>query len=556
MIERYLYLQYRLVELRRFLADARRSRDLQHRVLLEKIRRNAESDFGRDHGFSEIRSLADFRCRVPVATFEYYRDYVERVKNGQTSAMFGPGAKVLMMAMTSGTTSKAKHIPITQEAFDEYRRGWNLWGIGVYRDHSDLLRKLNLKFGSNWRQSRTAGGIPCGNISGLVAETAPWLIKRRFVAPSAALRINDPLAKHYTILRIALSTRRIGMIGTANPSTLVEVAKMANSRRDSLIRDIFEGTLSNHIELPGDVRKELAPVLGRANRSRARELERIVERTGTLYPRDCWPGLSLVTVWMGGSVGVYLPRLEEYYGRPAIRDHGLSASEGRMTVPLRDHSSAGVLEFVTNFFEFIPEEEHGKSDATVLEAHELEVDRNYYILLTTSAGLYRYDIHDVVRCVGFEGTAPILAFLNKGAFFSSITGEKLTEFQVVSAVRQSFEELRLPIQHFTVAPVMGERPGYLLLLEPDAHGGRREELAGLVESHLGRLNCEYAEKSRTGRLEPLAIREVPSGTWDSFRRQKTRERGNLEEFKQPCLVGDLTFVDRLLASQKERVHAG
>jgi hypothetical protein len=65
---------------------------------------------------------------------------------------------------------------------------------------------------------------------------------------------------------------------------------------------------------------------------------------------------------MGGSVGVYLPRLEEYYGRPAIRDHGLSASEGRMTIPLRDGTSAGVLEYVNHFFEFIPEEEHPAYD--------------------------------------------------------------------------------------------------------------------------------------------------------------------------------------------------
>jgi hypothetical protein len=137
--------------------------------------------------------------------------------------------------------------------------------------------------------------------------------------------------------------------------------------------------------------------------------------------------------------------------------------------------------------------------------------------------------------------------LNKGKHFSNITGEKLSEYQVVSAVQGSFQELGLVVDHFTVAPVMGERPGYLLLLEPDADDGRRGRLAALVERRLGELNCEYAEKRRTGRLEPLAVQEVPLGTWDEYRRQKTAERGNLEEYKQPCLVGDLTFVNRLLA---------
>ena len=71
----------------------------------------------------------------------------------------------------------------------------------------------------------------------------------------------------------------------------------------------------------------------------------------------------MLAIWLGGSVGAYLPRLKEYYGEPALRDHGLSASEGRMTIPMEDGTSAGILEFIHHFFEFIPEEEHEQSAA-------------------------------------------------------------------------------------------------------------------------------------------------------------------------------------------------
>ena len=146
-------------------------------------------------------------------------------------------------------------------------------------------------------------------------------------------------------------------------------------------------------------------------------MEKLAARNGHLYPRDYWPKLSVLAVWLGGSVGAYLPRLKEYYGDMALADHGLSASEGRMTLPLEDGTTAGILEFTHQFFEFIPEEEHGHPQATVLEAHELEVGRNYYIVLTTPSGFYRYDIHDVVRCVGYRGEAPSVGVLNKGASF-------------------------------------------------------------------------------------------------------------------------------------------
>src|SRR6185295_2269519 len=202
-----------------------------------------------------------------------------------------------------------------------------------------------------------------------------------------------------------------------------------------------------------------------------------------------WPGLSVLAVWTGGSVGVFLSKLPDLYGAAAVRDHGLSASEGRMTIPLADGTSAGVLDFYHHYFEFIPVDEHGKLNATVLEGHELEEGRDYYILLTTSGGLYRYDIHDVVRCVGFRGAAPLLEFLNKGKNFSSLTGEKLSEFQVIRAVEKSFSELGLPIDFFAVAPVMEEQPRYILLVEPNRRG-HAADLAARVQVNLELLNEE------------------------------------------------------------------
>jgi hypothetical protein len=349
----------------------------------------------------------------------------------------------------------------------------------------------------------------------------------------------------------------VGMLITANPSTLLEFARRANLQRESLMRDIFDGTLSSDLDVPPEVRQALQPRVSRPNRARVRELQAIVKRTGTLYPKDFWPQVSVLAVWMGGSVGVYLPQLEEYYGRPALRDHGLSASEGRMTIPLEDGTSTGVLDYLHHYYEFVPEDEIEASQPTVLAAHELKEGRNYFILLTTSGGLYRYDIHDVVRCVGYEGQVPKLQFLNKGAHFSSLTGEKLSEFQVVSAVRAAFRELGLPLETFTLAPVMsGGRPGYVLLLEPSRQERDNARLARCVERQLQGENCEYGEKLESGRLNALAVREVPRGAWARFQQQRVAQRGNLEEFKHPCLVSDLQFAERLSAPPPDVLPPG
>ncbi len=422
---------------------------IQRQRLLEKLRLNQDSQFGREHGFASIRDFRDFRRRVPIATYETYRPYIEQVKDGKLNVLFGEGTQVLMFSMTSGTTSQSKYVPITNHFFREYRRSWNYWGLATFRDHNDLLSKYTLTLASDWDQFRTSAGIPCGSISGLVAETRPRITNSLFVLPAELLKVKGSENKQYAALRVAIASKKIGMIATANPLTLINLARLADEQKETLIRDVRDGTLSEHIEVPAEVRQSLQRRWKGPDQARARELEQIAERSGHLYPRDFWPEMAVVSVWMGGSVSVYLPTVREYYGEVPLRDHGLSASEGHMTSPLDDESCAGLLDYDSHYFEFIPVAEHGSSEPTVLEAHELEQGKEYYLLMTTLSGLYRYDIHDIVRCDGFVGACPKLTFLNKGAHFSSLTGEKLSELQVTQAIGQAFRDAGVAIEHYS-----------------------------------------------------------------------------------------------------------
>jgi hypothetical protein len=91
---------------------------------------------------------------------------------------------------------------------------------------------------------------------------------------------------------------------------------------------------------------------------------------------------------------------------------------------------------------------------------------------------------------------------------------------------------------------MEESPRYVLLIEPHVHQGRSRELARCVQFQLERLNEEYADKCASGRLSPIRVGVLPAGTWDQLRQEKTGPRGNFEEYKHPCLVGDLAFAER------------
>src|SRR5262249_41795577 len=202
-------------------------------------------------------------------------------------------------------------------------------------------------------------------------------------------------------LRLSMP-RHVGMLIAANPSTMVNMARAGDQEKEHLIRDIYNGTLSPHVNVPADVRAALEGVLRRKHKQRARELEAIVHRTGTLSPRDYGPSNCILGNWPGGSVGAYLRHYPRYFGQTPVRDVGLIASEGRMTIPFADGTPSGVLDITSHYFEFIPEGEMDSLQPTVLAAHEVEAGRNYYIIPTTAFGLYRYHISDVVRVTGFS----------------------------------------------------------------------------------------------------------------------------------------------------------
>mgnify|MGYP001072587382 CR=1 FL=1 len=527
-----------------FHRQAGRARTVQRELLLRRVARNADSAFGRDHGFAAIRSPEDFRRQVPIGDYARHEPYIDRVRNGETSALFGPGTDVLMFAMTSGTTNRPKTIPVTREALSDYREGWLIWGVTAFDAHPEILKyglRPILQIASDWRESFTPAGIPCGAITGLTASMQSFLVRTTYCMPPSGSRIKDVEAKYYLALRSSVHLD-LGTVIAANPSTILNMVRLGDRERETLIRDLHDGGIDLKWAIPDDVRRELRFRTAIPRRRAARRLERLVAEHGRLLPKHYWPRLEFLSNWMGGTMRAYLRGYPEFFGDKPVRDVGLIASEGRMTIPIEDGTPAGVLDVRHHYFEFIPEEDAEKDDPRVVEAADLIEGRNYFVLLTTAGGLYRYNIFDLVRCVGFHGEAPVVEFLNKGAHFSSLTGEKLSEHQVVDAVEAAQKAAGVRLRSYLMLPIWGDPPRYGLLAEtsdlPDEAAADR--LAAAVEGRLRELNLEYAAKRDTLRLGPVHTIRIRDGAWAEFQKRRlARGGGTVEQYKQPHLIPDL-----------------
>ncbi len=525
-------------DLARYGRAIKRPRETQQQFLLDLIHREQTTGYGRDHHFNEIRSVADFRQRVPISTYTDLEPYIERVKQGDTGALFHQ-QRVVMFALTSGTTQSRKFIPVTERVLDQYRRVWSAWGLLAYAAHRKLFRHSRLTIVSDWNEFPTSAGIPCGSISGMTAHLQNWVVRRGYVMPAVSGKLKDVRAKYYLAWRLGL-LRTIGTWLSPNPSTLLNLARFGEKYAVSLLRDIYNGTLSEEFEWTDEVRAYMQPLL-KPNLERGRQLDHLYESTGRFLPKDIWPELGLIGCWTGGSMGTYLRSFPEYFGKAAVRDLGLIASEGRMTFPVADGTPSGVLEIVSNYFEFVPVNEIDSPQPTVLEAHELQEGGEYFILLTNASGLYRYNIHDVVRCTGFQEKTPLLEFLNKGSGICSVTGEKLTDHQVSFAMTKTLAQHRLALQSFALAPVWDtpEMPRYALFVEEAELRGKvdADQFVKTLDEHLHALNIEYASKRETQRLGAVRIAWVPEGFWDRWDQQRREKSGGTaEQYKRPVLM--------------------
>ena len=527
-------------------------REMQDELLRRILAQHQDTDFGKVHHFRDIHNLADYRKNLPITTYEYVEPYIKRVTEGDINALLGD-SKVHMFALTSGTTATRKYIPVTPQYLADYRRGWNIWGLKVFRDHPNVRFRPIVQMSGDWQELTTPAGIPCGAVTGLTAHMQLKIIRWLYCVPGSVGKVKDASAKYYLALRLSLP-RRVGMIIAANPSTLINLARLGDQEKESLLRDMRDGSLNPKFDVPAEVRAAVQRRLQRKCPDRVRELEEIIRRTGTLYPKDYWPSDCILGNWTGGSMGAYLRQYPKFFGDTPVRDVGLIASEGRMTIPMSDATSSGTLDVTSHFFEFVPEGEIDSPQPTVLAAHELTPGRNYYILLTTAYGLYRYNIFDVVRCTGFHNQTPLVEFLSKGSLFSNLTGEKISEYHVSGAMSDVLRQLGAAVSTYSLAPCWhDDQPYYSLFLErtdlPDRAFGVK--LIEALERRLSEVNEEYAAKRQSQRLGPIRLQILAPGTWLAWDRQRLANTGgSLDQYKHPSLISDPKLRDTLRVEEE------
>lgn len=505
-------------------ADSASPREAQIRKMHQILSANAGSRFGREHGFASIKDWKDFDAALQIRDYEAYRPYIDELTAGATNVLTAEAP--VMFATTSGTTDKPKFIPITPSYIKEFRHASVVSGYYLLKTFPGMASGTALAMTSPAEEGKTASGIPYGSMSGSLFKNEPYLIKK-FISPIPydVYLIKDYESKYYTVLRAALSLP-VAFFYTLNPSTIQLLCRKLGHFAEQLIKDVRDGTTTPPLALDQTTLKALKPIT-RPDPERAKVLAKLFEQ-GKFTPEHVFPSLQVVSCWTKAAAAFYLADFPHYFGNTPVVDITYGASEGRGTVFISPEKQ--MLAIGSHFFEFVPEDEIEAEKPTILLADELEVGKNYFILFTTSAGLYRYNINDVVKCTGFHNRTPLLDFQYKGGNICSFTGEKITELQVTQAMRKTLSDIGTNLRFFTLIPQFRPEPHYEVWLETDAnnpHGSAHEQsgfaetLAARFDQHLAQENIEYETKRASARLSPVTFKIIQNGTYEAFRKHLT-----------------------------------
>ncbi|WP_413294853.1 GH3 auxin-responsive promoter family protein [Bdellovibrio sp. HCB185ZH] len=525
-------------------------RQTQEQVLLKILAANGTTEFLMQKNSVHIKSIEDFQKSFPLAEYEAFRPHFEKQDQQSQWGLITP--KPLFYTQTSGSTSQPKLIPILSSTLESYRKTQALWLYHAHLMEPRFTEGKFLVFSGQKVEKVQPSGLEVGATTAHIYASLPSWLTNMYVVPYSIYGVEDSTLKYLSILRLVLSQRDITFVVAANPSTLLKIEELANTHFDSLIQDLERGGFSQLGSLPEAEQAEISERCT-VDIERALHLREIKAREGKILLKHLLPNTRLVGCWQGGSCRLAYEKLKKSFAENVqYKDVGYVASEGRMAVPM-PHDEGELPSLFEYFFEFQEVDAEGDPKPDVLTMDQLQVGKEYLIIITTPAGLYRYHMNDIIAVTGMHENIPLIKFKRKGSGVTSITGEKLYENQFLEAVSLVNKKYHLHLEMMMIAHE--EKSHYIVFCESELSRERLREVEKALDEALCAQNMEYQSKRESLRLGPCQIRCMKKGFFHEFGHQEITLKNIREaQWKLKALNTFTNFVKILPNWQEWQRH--
>jgi len=471
----------------------------QKKILKKIIKRNKNTEYGKKYSFSKIKTIEDFQKQVPIIKYNDISEDIEEIKKGKQNIFTRD--KVVYFASTSGTTSKIKLIPVTKQRIKNYNKEFALWAVYVLKDDVKIANGKTLYFAGPYFEGKTKGKIPYGSISGYLPFKSPWYVKKKISNP---INVYNEMNFNKKIKKMAIH---------ALQENITQIAFTAPIEAILFLDYIKEN------------KTKLIKIIKKKNSKRAEYLSKIDDFKAI----NIWPNIGLVSCFRSKTNEMYIDTLMKKIGKKIeIRDPGINASEGRISIGISKDGISGVFPLNTTFFEFI---DFNKEKKEIITVDKLKLNRKYKVIITTQEGLYRYDMGDVVKVTSFFKKIPEIKFFTRENYLN-IAGELAYEDEIVKALKKSFTEENFKIKYYTVIPYLkdlSKKPRYEILLDLEENKTEKEiiKLKEKIDLNLKETINDYKQmREEFGRMDMPVISILEKNSYDEFNKKRVVGSGN------------------------------
>lgn len=468
----------------------------QEKILMELINKAKNTKFGQDHDFESITSYEDFKQKVPVKDYEGLRPYFDEMVKGKSDILW-PG-QPMYLAKTSGTTSGTKYIPLTKESIPYHinsARNTLLHYINETGVADFLDGKMIFLQGSPLLEDKN--GLKFGRLSGIVAHYVPNYLQRNRM-----------------------------------PSWETNCIEDWETKVDEVVNETIPENMTVISGIP--------PWL-------IMYFERLLAQSGKENIQNLFPNLQLM-VTGGVNYDPYREKVNQLVGRTIDCLQTYPASEGFIAFQ-NSIKEEDLLLLLNNgiFYEFIPVDEFFDENPTRIMIKDVEVGKDYVLILNTNAGLWGYNLGDTVR---FTSTAPYkIVVSGRIKHFTSAFGEHVIAHEVEKALQFTLEKYSASVNEFTVAPQVNPEEGlpyHEWFIEFEEEPANFEEFALALDAEMCAQNVYYKDLIKGNILRKLVLTPVVKDGFQSYMKSIGKLGG---QNKVPRLANDRHIANEFYAQE-------
>ncbi|WGV25811.1 GH3 auxin-responsive promoter family protein [Halotia branconii] len=539
--------------------DTINAEKVQTKLLKDILQLQKDTEYGNKYNFVKINSVEKFQELHPLTSYEDYYNLIEDIANtGNYSRLLAE--PILFFQETSGTTGKAKLIPRTQRlslTFQKSFQSVNAIITNYYCQTKSISIENNrgLALASTQPLKTTPSGIPRGTgTSGGIRQSKLFqkVVDLNFSSPATVFFIPNYKTAYYCHLLFALLEPNLTYITANFASNVLESLQILEREWTQIVDDISAGKINSELEIDSVIREELESGL-KPSPEKSQKLKAEFEKGFEGIINRIWTHLSYIQCVTTGSMELYKEKLKFYAGSIPIYSGGYGASEAWIGCNLEPHrdATAYVVNPNSAFFEFIPSAEIELAQPQTIRLTSLEINESYEVVVTTVAGLYRYRMGDIVKCVGYYNRSPILEFSHRQGSLLNISGEKVSETEILEAITQSIKIWggdRKLVDYTTNINLSFYPLRYSIYLEVSPTFETLPDLIGFqnkFEEVLYDLNVLYLNSRQA---DSIAIPEIKLVKTDTFIKLKSKiisQGGSETQFKMPRLLKNLELVSFL-----------